>query len=66
MHLWADDNDYSSTYYFLSRVVNAAVAAEAGEDPDYDSFINRLALKLPPMGDMGQGKIWLWRRKAAP
>lgn len=65
VHLWADDNDYSSTYYFLSRIVNAAVAAEADEDPDYDSFINRLALKLPPMGDMGQGKIWLWRRQAA-
>jgi ubiquinone/menaquinone biosynthesis C-methylase UbiE len=62
VHLWADDNDYSSTYYFLSRVVNAALAAEEGREPDYDSPINRLALKLPAMGDLGQGRIWLWRR----
>ena len=55
-------DDYSSTYYFLSRIVNAALAAEEGREPDYDSPINRLALKLPSMGDLGQGRIWLWRR----
>ena len=55
--------DYSSTYYFLSRVVNAALAAQRGEEPAYDSEINRLALRLPSMGDVGQGRIWLWRRK---
>lgn len=56
-------DDYSGTYYFLSRVVNAALAADEGKEPDYDSPINRLALKLPPnLGDVGQGRIWLWRR----
>lgn len=62
VHLWSDDNDYSSTYYFLSRIVNAALAAQEGREPDYDSPINKLALKLPSMGDLGQGRIWLWRR----
>jgi ubiquinone/menaquinone biosynthesis C-methylase UbiE len=53
---------YSSTYYFLSRVVNAWLAAQEGKEPDYDATINRLALLLPSMGDLGQGRIWLWRK----
>jgi len=55
-------NVYSSTYYFLSRVVNAALAVREGKDPAYDSEINQLALQLPSIGDCGQGRIWLWRR----
>ena len=51
---------YSSTYYFLSRVVNAYLAE--GE-PSYDAPINQLALKLPPIGEFGQGKIWLFRKE---
>ncbi len=54
--------DYSSTYYFLSRVVNAGLAAQAGREPSYEDPINQLALRLPPIGDMGQGRIWLWRK----
>lgn len=54
---------YSSTYYFLSRVVNAAMAAQEGTEPEYDTFVNRLALKLPPIANLGQGRIWVWRRK---
>lgn len=53
---------YSSTYYLLSRVVNAAVAKDLGKEPEYDSFINRLALKLPAIGCLGQGRIWVWRK----
>ena len=56
-------DDYSSTYYFLSRIVNAAMAAQEGREPEYDSFVNRLALKLPAVvNGFGQGRIWLWRR----
>lgn len=54
-------NFYSSTYYFLSRVVNAWLAAQDGKEPEYEAPINQLALELPPLGDMGQGRIWLWR-----
>ncbi len=53
---------YSSTYYFLSRVINAGLAQIEGKEPDYDSQINRLALSLPPYGDIGQGRIWVWRK----
>ncbi len=53
---------YSSTYYFLSRVVNAWLAMSDGKEPDYDAPVNELALKLPSWGDIGQGKIWVWRK----
>lgn len=53
---------HSSTYYFLSRIVNAWLAAQEGKDPDYDSPINRLALHLPSIGKLGQGRIWVWRK----
>ncbi len=56
----AEVNHYSSTYYFLSRVVNAALAAQSGTEPDYDSPVNRLALSLPPIGQFGQGRLWVW------
>jgi SAM-dependent methyltransferase len=55
---------YSSTYYFLSRIVNASVAASEGREPDYESPINLLALDLPAIGNLGQGRIWIWRRVA--
>ena len=41
---------YSSTYYYLSRIVNARVAADKGEEPDYNSPINRIALNMPSIG----------------
>jgi ubiquinone/menaquinone biosynthesis C-methylase UbiE len=53
---------YSSTYYLLSRVINAALAKNEDKEPDYDSFINNLAKKLPAIGALGQGRIWVWRK----
>jgi ubiquinone/menaquinone biosynthesis C-methylase UbiE len=58
-------NDYSSTYYFLSRIINARLAAERGAQPDYDDPVNQLALRLPSIGNLGQGRIWLWRKATA-
>lgn len=55
-------NFYSSTYYFLSRVVNAWLAAQEGKEPEYEAPINQLSLRLPALGDLGQGRIWLWRK----
>jgi ubiquinone/menaquinone biosynthesis C-methylase UbiE len=53
---------YSSTYYLLSRVVNAWLAAQDGQEPQYEAPVNQLALQLPPIGELGQGRIWLWRK----
>lgn len=58
-----ETNHFSSTYYFLSRVINAALAAQNNQAPSYDSPLNKLALSLPPIGEMGQGKIWVWEKK---
>lgn len=58
-----DVNCYSSTYYFLSRVINAALAAREGLPPAYDAPLNQLALALPPLdGRLAQGRIWAWRK----
>jgi len=53
---------YSSTYYFLSRVVNAWLAKEKGVEPNYNAKINKLAFKLPSIGDCAQGKIYLYKK----
>ena len=53
---------FSSTYYFLSRVINAKFAQEKNEEPDYNAPINQLALKLPSINTCGQGKIWVWTK----
>lgn len=57
-----DVDCFSATYYFLSRVVNAWLAAKEGRKPSYDAPVNRLALELPPFGDCSQGKLWVFER----
>ncbi len=51
-----------STYALLSRIVNARMAANEGRAPAYDSPVNKLALKLPSIGALGQNVMWIWRR----
>ena len=56
--------EYSSMYYFLSRVVNAWQAKQENKKTEYDSPINELALKVPPSGIPnlpGQGRLWVWK-----
>jgi len=53
---------YSSSYYFLSRVVNAWLSAREGRQPVYDAPVNQLALQLPPIGDFAQGKLWVFEK----
>lgn len=58
--------DFAGLYYYHSRIVNAAIAAGAGQEPRYDSAINQLALELPlgpgPQGFRGYSRAWCWRR----
>lgn len=56
---------FTSTYAFLSRVVNAWLAKQEGREPAYDAPVNRLALDLPPFGEVGQTRLWIWRREPA-
>jgi ubiquinone/menaquinone biosynthesis C-methylase UbiE len=60
--------DISSTYYFLSRIVNAWVAKQNNEEPRYDSPINQLSLRLGGLRNLesagfGQTRLWVWKRK---
>ena len=59
---WMVCKHFSSTYYFLSRVINAKLADEAGHQPAYDAPINRLALTLPAHGPYAQGRLWIWQK----
>jgi ubiquinone/menaquinone biosynthesis C-methylase UbiE len=68
---WAGENGtlvkivpFSSTYYFLSRVVYASLARDRGEELRYDSDINLLSCKLPPIGDFGPTRLYLWQRRS--
>ncbi|MCP3924033.1 MAG: class I SAM-dependent methyltransferase [Desulfobacterales bacterium] len=54
--------DFSSTYYFLSRIVNAHLVDLEGKEPAYDSPVNEMALKLPSFGNMGQTILWVWKK----
>lgn len=56
---------FSSTYYFLSRLVNAWLAQQAGHEPAYDAPVNQLALALPPIAQFGQGKLWIWEKSGS-
>jgi ubiquinone/menaquinone biosynthesis C-methylase UbiE len=53
---------FSSTYYFLSRVVYARLARDRGEELRYDSEINRISCKLPIVGNFGSVRLWVWRK----
>lgn len=58
-----EKNPFASTYYFLSRIVYARLAADRGEELKYDSDINKLSLRLPVLGNFGAARLWMWRRK---
>lgn len=53
---------FSSTYFFLSRVVYAALAQKNGEELRYDSDINVLSCQLPPIGNFGPARLYIWKR----
>jgi ubiquinone/menaquinone biosynthesis C-methylase UbiE len=61
--------DFTSVYYFLSRVVNAWTAALQKKEPAYDSDINQLTPHLLPFRNLetmglGQTRLMVWRNKA--
>ena len=55
-------DNFSSTYYFLSRVVNAWIAQNNGEEPSYDSPINNLSFSLPCIGTCAQTKTVIFSK----
>tara|TARA_Y100000310_G_C20653222_1_gene800634 strand:+ start:1085 stop:1858 length:774 start_codon:yes stop_codon:yes gene_type:complete len=66
--LWDYQRDsFSSEYYFLSRVVNAWLAAREGKEPDYDAPVNQLSLDVPSgivNGAIAQTQLWVWQKES--
>lgn len=52
---------FASTYYLLSRVMNAKLTPE-GEDPDYLSPVNLIAADLPALGDYAPQRLFVLRK----
>ncbi len=62
-----EQRDFTSVYYLFSRVINAWLARESGEEPKYDAPINRLSLELSKFSqfenlNVGQTRLWVLRR----
>ena len=55
-------NHFSSTYYFLSRIIYAHYVNKNNLKLDYDSVINQMSHKLPCFGNFSQTKIWEWAK----
>lgn len=56
-------SNFSSTYYFLSRVINAWLSKSEGVDPSYDAPINKLAFSLPSLDVCSQTKIIVLKKR---
>lgn len=57
-----DIDNFDSLYYVASRVFNAKLTPE-GQKPDYNAGINKIAAKLPSVGDFSPTKIFVLRKK---
>jgi ubiquinone/menaquinone biosynthesis C-methylase UbiE len=54
--------DFSSSYYFATRVIYAALCAIEGELPDYRHPIHMRSTKLPSFGDFSPIKLFVLRK----
>jgi len=54
--------DFSSSYYFATRVIYSAMCQMRGEKPDYNHEIHELAVKLPWFGKFSPIRMAVMRR----
>jgi ubiquinone/menaquinone biosynthesis C-methylase UbiE len=55
--------EFSSSYYFATRVIYSAMCQMRGETPDYRHEIHQLAVKLPWFGQFSPIRMVIMRRK---
>lgn len=55
--------DFSSSYYFATRVIYSAMCQMRGETPDYRHEIHQLAVNLPWFGQFSPIRMAVMRRK---
>jgi len=58
--------DFSSSYYFATRVIYSAMCQMRGEAPDYHHEIHRLAIHLPWVGKFSPIRMAVMRRSRTP
>lgn len=58
-----EEKDFSSAYYFATRVIYSAMCQMRGEQPDYQHEIHRLAVDLPGTGQFSPIRMMVLRRK---
>ena len=54
--------DFSSSYYFATRVIYSAMCQMHGEAPDYQHDIHKIAVRLPWMGQFSPIRMAVLRR----
>jgi SAM-dependent methyltransferase len=55
--------NFSSTYYYITRVVYSALCRDLGEEPDYQHPIHKVAMTLPSEGNYSPTRMAILRRK---
>ncbi len=55
--------DFSSSYYFATRVIYSAMCRMRGEKPDYEHEIHQLAVDLPWSGQFSPIRMAVMRRR---
>lgn len=58
--------DFSSSYYFATRVIYSAMCQMRGEAPDYHHEIHRLAIHLPWVGKFSPVRMAVMQRSRTP
>lgn len=56
--------DFSSAYYYATRVIYSKLCQMQGVEPDYDHDLHHLAIDLPPMGGFSPVRLAILRRRA--
>src|SRR5262249_9180307 len=56
--------DFSSTYYFATRIVYSAMCQLRGEQPDYQHDLHKVAVRLPWIGQFSPIRMVVMRRKS--
>ena len=58
-----EENHFASTYYLVSRVVNAWIHNQDNSEPSYDDEINIMASKLPSTGEFSPMRLFVLNKK---
>lgn len=54
--------EFSSAYYYATRVIYSALCRQEGVEPDYDHPIHRMGVHLPPMGGYSPVRLVVLRK----